>query len=130
MTQIDAKDAEEYVRAQWLYVRHYVRDLDSYGTDQFNVEIFAEKPEHYRLSQKDHSLERPLKYFQEDYNKSHLAWLAAYNFTLEREQAIREKQEEIDWLVDRDIPIDKVSTAQRILSVLTAQLDDLKRGMR
>lgn len=110
MTEIDAKAAEEYVRAKWENIESCIAEEDSPS----RVDIY---------------LTRPAQHFVHQLLSD--CWLAAYNFTLEREQAIREKQEEIAWLVAATAYYGRSSTpAQRILSVLTAQLDDLKRGMR
>jgi hypothetical protein len=86
-----ASEARAYVEAAWEFPREWVRDLDSYGTDQFNVALYFEEQEvKYRSNayfarwQEDNTQDGNLK-----------VWLAAYDFTVARERQIAEIEEEI-----------------------------------
>lgn len=115
-TQIDPKAAEEYVKAKW----GWIHCCDGSYRDYKRGTILLQDTRNHWLEFR--------------------SWLAAYNFTLERERAIREKQEEISLVLNSmplqivligNTPLPNVGEVKhRLLSVLTAQLDDLRKGMR
>jgi hypothetical protein len=136
---------EKFVRANWEHVRSWVRDLDSYGTDQFNVALF--------FNEKDARwCDNPFKEWQMDVGKEKVVWKLAAEFTRNRLEEIRQVEAEIvlvdydgkggpDWndLINGRIGKEfglSVSVAQqkirwcRILVRLQAALAELKKGMR
>lgn len=139
------KEAEAYTRARWRFPATYVRDLDSYGTDQFRIYL-------HPVKRKWSDADGYIKMFQEDDSPSGRlkAWLAAAEFTKQREEEIRQKQAEIAWLSDEvassldmtqqgtengDIFIagfgaKALATQSRILATLEAQLAALLVGMK
>ena len=86
---------EKFVRDHWLHVRSWVRDLDSYGTDQFNVGIFR--------NEKDAGwADNYLKRWQHDNDTKGIrkVWAEAFEFTRDRLEKIRCLQEEISQMND------------------------------
>jgi hypothetical protein len=81
---------EEYVRARWQFVGVWVRDLDSYGTDQFNVILC------FPQEDADYNQEYFMRWQEDNDPKGRAAaWQAAYDFTVAREEEIRQLDEEI-----------------------------------
>lgn len=117
-TQIDAKQAEEYVRARWEHV--WVSDF--YAHQNYAVQSWSVQLPSGRWTSRVGSTET-----------DSAMWLAAYTFTLEREEAIRLKREEIDIVSEFCQHGDECGNchiARRILAVLEAQLAELLRGMK
>jgi hypothetical protein len=137
---------EKFVRDNWAHVRSWVRDLDSYGTDQFNVALF--------LNAKDAKWRNnPFQGWQEDYGKEDAVWSSAAEFTRSRLEEIRQLRAEIDrWTPDvdqssedwREWAHERAPSADqnyvreaicghcrdvRTLARLQAALAELKRGM-
>ena len=84
---------ERIVREAWKWVGTWVRDLDSYGTDQFNIAIF--------FSEKDAKRhDNPYQHWQEDNDAKGIAsaWHAAAEFTIRRQEEIRQVEKQIDWI--------------------------------
>lgn len=117
--------AEEYVRKSWPEMSTYHRDLDSYGTDQFRIYL-------RQSSCKWPDDEGYLKMFQEDDNKKgrQVAWLAAATYTADHEEAIRQKREEIEFMVDGSYPAEAGKVRKRILAVLEGQLEGMLKGWK
>jgi hypothetical protein len=134
---------EKFVRDHWKYVRSWVRDLDSYGTDQFNVDLF--------LNAKDAKwCDNPFQGWQEDYEKEDAVWSSAAEFTLARLEEIRQLERDIDrienyfwsashWqenlddLEEQGAVVDAVRQQcadVRIVARLQAALAELKSGMK
>ena len=75
---------EKFMKSVWKYVRSWVRDLDSYGTDQFIVAIF--------FSDKDARwCDNPYQGWLEDVGKEDAVWEAAAEFTRDRLEEIRQR---------------------------------------
>jgi hypothetical protein len=122
-------DNEKFVRKHWEHVRSWVRDLDSYGTDQFNVALF--------LNAKDAKwCDNPFQGWQEDVGKEDTVWSAAAEFTRSRLEEIRQVEEEMMLLRSMVILLDSepgdltAPIYKRTLARLQAALAELKRGMR
>ena len=120
---------EKFVREHWAYVRSWVRDLDSYGTDQFNVALF--------LNAKDAKwCDNPFQGWQEDYGKEKAVWASAAEFTRNRLEEIRQVEEEMMLLRSMVILLDSepgdltAPIYKRTLARLQAALAELKRGMK
>ena len=118
---------EKYVTSKWRHLRQWVRDLDSYGTNQFNVAIFfTEETARWK--------EDPFHRWQEDDNYSgrERVWAQAYEFTRKREREIEEFEAELMWLEAESSMSDEFPypEALRIIAREQAALADLKRGMR
>jgi hypothetical protein len=81
---------EKVVMQHWQHVKSWVRDLDSYGTDQFNVGIFR--------NEKDAKwTDNYLKRWQHDNDSKGInkVWAEAAEFTVDRIESIRCLHEEI-----------------------------------
>lgn len=123
------KEAEAYTRARWRFPATYVRDLDSYGTDQFRIYL-------HPVKRKWSDADGYIKMFQEDDNPSgrRKAWLAAAEFTLQREEEIRQKREELKLmhLVSETDPFrcECLADCERILAILESKLAALLVGMK
>ena len=75
---------EKFMKSVWKYVRSWVRDLDSYGTDQFIVAIF--------FSDKDARwCDNPYQGWLKDVGKEDAVWEAAAEFTRDRLEEIRQR---------------------------------------
>jgi hypothetical protein len=68
---------QEFVEGVWKYIQTWVRDLDSYGTDQFNVGIFL-------TAKAVHWCDKLFRCFQVDVDKESEVWLTAAAFTEDR----------------------------------------------
>ena len=136
---------EKFVRASWEHVRSWVRDLDSYGTDQFNVSL------HYDEDAAKYGGDYFQRWQEDDTRKGHNAvWSSAAEFTRSRLEEIRQGEREIDrienyfwsasnWqenlddLEEQGQVVDAVRQQcadVRIVARLQAALAELKRGMR
>jgi len=116
----------KYIKARWKYVRTWVRDLDSYGTDQFHIGIFL-----MPADAKWH--DNSFKEWQEDDSPEGRAKAihAAYLFTVERERQIAERKKDIVWLFR--VGRVRATWSQHGTAILIrerAALDDLQRGMK
>jgi hypothetical protein len=137
---------EKFVREHWAHVRSWVRDLDSYGTDQFNVALYFDEKD------AEHHSGDYFQRWQEDndckgFNE---VWSSAAEFTRSRLEEIRQVEREIDrienyfwsasnWqenlddLEEQGQVVDAVRQQcadVRIVARLQAALAELKRGMR
>ena len=89
---------EKIVRQAWKYVKSWVRDLDSYGTDQFNVAIF--------LNEKDADWEEnPYKRWQADVGEEKKVWREAAEFTKKRLDEIKLLEE---FLLEKNIGMNNI----------------------
>src|SRR5271157_147761 len=75
---------EQLVRETWEFLHVYTRDLDSYGTDQFNILIYSAKPDYPGAS-------GYLARFQENEGREGRtkAWANAAAFTRDRKEEAR-----------------------------------------
>ena len=106
---------EKFVREHWAHVRSWVRDLDSYGTDQFNVALF--------LNAKDAKwCDNPFQGWQEDYGKEDAVWSAAEEFTRERKKQITLFNWDLGWAKEH-------GASATLLALIEEKLAELKRGM-
>jgi hypothetical protein len=117
MADLTVAEMEAYMRERWKDIKVWVRDLDSYGTDQFNIEINSSTTLSRRWQEDD---------TREGINK---CWQAAYDFTRQREEAIRLMDEEISCLClgDHEMPHE---VRNRIIAREQEALADLQRGWR
>ena len=134
---------EKFVRASWEHVRSWVRDLDSYGTDQFNVSL------HYDEDAAKYGGDYFQRWQEDDTRKGHNAvWSSAAEFTRSRLEEIRQVEEEIRLLEgynksnkscsensfaelrSREQHATSFITVRRTIVRLHAALAELKRGMR
>jgi hypothetical protein len=94
MSELTTAQDREYVQSKWKHVRSWIRDLDSYGTDQFNVALF--------FNEKDARwCDNPFKRWQMDVGKEDKVWHDAFLFTQERAEQIRQLEEQIKSQEDR-----------------------------
>jgi hypothetical protein len=119
---------ERIVREAWEWVGTWVRDLDSYGTDQFNIAIF--------FSEKDAKRhDNPYQHWQEDNDAKGIAsaWHSAAKFTVQRQEEIWQVEEEIK-IVRNELSLgrDRWNSPEfiRILAREQATLAELQRGMK
>lgn len=128
-SEMSTQAKREYVEKVWEFVRTWVRDLDSYGTDQFNIALFHTK-------QSATWCENSFKRWQEDNTKAGIkkAINAAFAFTKERERQIAEIEEEIQWLETVQSIFysnkNRAAAKKRILAREQAALQEMRRGMR
>ena len=117
---------EKFVRANWEHVRSWVRDLDSYGTDQFNVALF--------FNEKDARwCDNPFKEWQMDVGKEKVVWKLAAEFTRNRLEEIRLLEEEISTqgeFCQHGDECGLCAVVARTVGRLQAALAELKKGMR
>jgi hypothetical protein len=122
---------EKFVRDNWAHVRSWVRDLDSYGTDQFNVALYFDEKD------AEHHSGDYFQRWQEDndckgFNE---VWSSAAEFTRSRLEEIRQVEEEMMLLRSMVILLDSeprdltAPIYKRTLARLQAALEQLKRGM-
>jgi len=110
---------EKFVRANWEHVRSWVRDLDSYGTDQFNVALF--------FNEKDAKwCDNPFERWQMDVGKEKAVWKLAAEFTRNRLKEIDITWKSIQY--SRCLP--NSDEVDFIISLLTVKYDDVRRGMK
>lgn len=117
---------EKFVREHWEHVRSWVRDLDSYGTDQFNVALF--------LNTKDAKwCDNPFQGWQEDYGKEDAVWFAAAEFTRERLKDIAALELAIETAFCPDSENNHCATCELTMPIrklAIAALAELKKGMK
>ena len=107
---------EKFVRANWEHVRSWVRDLDSYGTDQFNVALF--------LNEKDARwCDNPFKGWQMDVGKEKEVWKDAAKFTRERMKQITLLTWDLGWAKEH-------SASDTLCGLIEEKLEDLRKGMK
>ena len=120
---------EKEVRDAWEHVEMWVRDLDSYGTDQAIVALFFTKKDArvrmdaFQLWQEDDTSKGRRK-----------LWSASAAFTRERKEQIRKVEEEIAWIktmIETGTYIfGNEKRVERILARETEALNNLRRGMK
>jgi hypothetical protein len=135
-------EAEQFVREHWAHIRTWVRDLDSYGTDQFNIGVFlSEESANCRMDY--------MRRWQEDDTLQGIAtaWAAAAEFTEQRMEEIRQVAGEVRLLEEQvrheyaEAALSPPDGAQqcyivralrfdRILRSKTAELKSLRKDMR
>ena len=126
---------EKFVRVYWEHVRSWVRDLDSYGTDQSNVALY------YREDDAKYGHDY-FQRWQKDVGKEDAVWSSAAEFTRSRLEEIRQVEEEImrvggcvrvyeHHTIENSYPLNIAAKEcwNRILSREKAALAELKRGM-
>lgn len=125
---MEMSTAEEQVRAAWKYVEAWVHDLDRYGTTQFYVALFLNASyarwcgNHFQRWQEDDTPEGRCN-----------AWQAALEFTLARQEEIRQIDEEIAYInsiMGTAKTTNPTHCILRILARLQAIRADLTRGMK
>jgi len=107
---------EKFVREHWAHVRSWVRDLDSYGTDQFNVALY------YREDDAKYGGDY-FQRWQEDCGKEDAVWSAAAKFTWERKKQITLFNWDLGWVKEH-------GASATLLALIEEKLAELKRGMR
>jgi hypothetical protein len=129
--EVSVNEDERIVREAWKWVGTWVRDLDSYGTDQFNIAIF--------FSEKDAKRhDNPYQHWQGDNDAKGIASArhSAAKYTIQRQKQIDDVKEEIIDL--KATVLMATSTGQtkretinrRILAARQAALAELQRGMK
>jgi len=118
---------EEFVRSVWKNVKSWVRDLDSYGTNQFNVGLF--------LSSKDARWDdKPFQCWQnnDDLEGVKKTWKQARKFTEKVQSKIKDIEAELLWMEAESTMSDGFPSPEelRIISREQAHLTELKRGMK
>lgn len=114
-------EMEQYVRERWEWFASF--DL----SDEENRE--DNDPE-WLVQVCDATAGSPIEFYGATAAE---AWGAAYAFTVEREQKITKKQEEITYMSEGRIcsnPNCECAIIRRILAILEAQLADLLKGWR
>ena len=107
---------KKFVMANWKYVRSWVRDLDSYGTDQFNVALFYDA---YDAKWRNN----PFQGWQEDVGKEDAVWFAAAEFTRERKKQITLFTWDLGWAKEH-------GASATLLALIEEKLAELKKGMK
>ena len=129
--EVSVSEDERIVREAWEWVGTWVRDLDSYGTDQFNIAIF--------FSEKDAKRhDNPYQHWQEDNDAKGIASArhAAAEYTIQRQEEIRQVEEEIIDLKATVLmaastgQIKRETINRRILAARQAALAELQRGWK
>ena len=124
-------EAEQFVREHWAHIRTWVRDLDSYGTDQFNIGVFLSE-------ESANCCMDYMRRWQEDNTWQGIATActAAAEFTEQRLKDVRQVEIEIAllrgllFLLSAE-PGDMTAPIwERVIVREQAALESLKKGMR
>jgi hypothetical protein len=120
---------EKFVRKHWENVRSWVRDLDSYGTDQFNVTL------HYDEDAAKYGGDYFQRWQEDDTKKGHCAvWSAAAEFTRNRLREATLIEMEIAWVEYAGRQgfdtMEQAMAYERVIERTKAALAELKRDMK